>query len=72
MRAAYSVIRESITDSDGNTVECYVIAVSERAGTSVLHSICRDFDKISRFVDDINRLDLSPIHLIDVIEDRFY
>lgn len=72
MRAAYSVIRESITDSDGNTVECYGIAVSERAGTSVLHSICRDFDKISRFVDDINRLDLSPIHLIDVIEDRFY
>ena len=57
-RTSYGIVALSDPDKDGNAT----IVAS-------VHDITSDKDAIVALVDDCNRLELSTIHLLDIVED---
>ena len=57
-RTSYGIVALSDPDKDGNAT----IVAS-------VHDITSDKDAIAALIDDCNRLELSTIHLLDVVED---
>ena len=54
-----------LTEQKKNDISVYGI----KYGNLQIDDISADKDKIEKFVDDINKYQLSPIHLGDVVED---
>lgn len=54
-----------LTEQKKNDISVYGI----KYGNLQIDDISADKDKVEKFVDDINKYQLSPIHLGDVVED---
>ena len=54
-----------ITEQKKNDISVYGI----KYGNLQIDDISADKDKVEKFVDDINKYQLSPIHLGDVVDD---
>ena len=63
---AYRVVASSIVDEKGVKHRVYGIEVVE---VTKHLNIFTDFNEAQRFVDMCNRLELSPVHVKDVIDD---
>lgn len=60
----YSIISEQL-QQDGFPYTSYGISSSD--GT-IIHDITTEGIRLARFVSKLNRLDLSPVHLADAVE----
>lgn len=54
-----------LTEQKTNDISVYGI----KYGNLQIDDISADKDKVEKFVDDINKYQLSPIHLGDVVDD---
>lgn len=54
-----------LTEKKKNDISVYGV----KYGDLQIDDISADKDKVEKFVDDINKHQLSPIHLGDVVED---
>ena len=54
-----------LTEQKKNDISVYGI----KYGNLQIDDISADKDKVEKFVDDINKYQLSPIHLGDVVND---
>lgn len=54
-----------LTEQKKNDLSVYGI----KYGNLQIDDISADKDKVEKFVDDINKYQLSPIHLGDVVDD---
>lgn len=54
-----------LTEQKKNDISVYGI----KYGNLQIDDISTDKDKVEKFIDDINKYQLSPIHLCDVVED---
>ena len=54
-----------LTEQKKNDISVYGI----KYGNLQIDDISADKDKVEKFVDDINKYQLSPIHLGDVVDD---
>lgn len=54
-----------LTEQKKNDISVYGV----KYGDLQIDDISADKDRVKKFVDDINKYQLSPIHLGDVIED---
>ena len=54
-----------LTEQKKNDISVYGV----KYGNLQINDISADKDKVEKFVDNINKYQLSPIHLGDVIED---
>ena len=54
-----------LTEQKKNDISVYGV----KYGDLQIDDISADKDKVEKFVDDINKYQLSPIHLCDVVED---
>ena len=54
-----------LTEQKKNDISVYGV----KYGDLQIDDISADKDKVEKFVDEINKYQLSPIHLGDVIED---
>ena len=54
-----------LTEQKKNDISVYGV----KYGDLQIDDISADKDKVEKFVDDINKYQLSPIHLGDVVDD---
>ena len=54
-----------LTEQKKNDISVYGV----KYGDLQIDDISADKDKVEKFIDDINKYQLSPIHLCDVVED---
>lgn len=54
-----------LTEQKKNDISVYGV----KYGNLQINDISADKDKVEKFVDDINKYQLSPIHLGDVVDD---
>ncbi len=54
-----------LTEQKKNDISVYGV----KYGDLQVNDISADKDKVEKFVDDINKYQLSPIHLGDVVDD---
>lgn len=54
-----------LTEQKKNDISVYGV----KYGNSQIDDISADKDRVKKFVDDINKYQLSPIHLGDVVDD---
>ena len=54
-----------LTEQKKNDISVYGV----KYGNLQINDISADKDKVEKFVDDINKYQLSPIHLGDVVSD---
>ena len=64
--AVYRVTESSLVDEEGVLHRVYGIEVIQR---STIPDIFTDYIEAQKFVDLCNRLEVSPIHIRDVIDD---
>lgn len=75
--ATYGVIEEKYTVGNHSRISYGIAAYAdiEHNGTAIVvasvNDITSDRERITQLVDDCNRLNLSLIHLNDVVEDFF-
>lgn len=60
----YSIISEQLQQ---NGIPYTAYGISSSDGT-VIHDITTEGIRLARFVNKLNRLDLSPVHLMDAVE----
>lgn len=61
----WQIITEQCTNEDGVSYTAYGIRCDER----IVHDLTSLRDEAERFLALINDLDVSPLHIADVIED---
>ena len=62
----YRVIESSVIDEEGTAHRVYGVEVIER--TKIL-DVFTNYEEAQQFIDLCNQLELSPIHIRDVIDD---
>ena len=75
IKVTYAICEEKYVLGNESRISYGIVAYSnaDQDGTATIvasvHDITSDKDAIAALVDDCNRLELSTIHLLDVVED---
>ena len=75
MKVTYAITEEKYTLGEESRISYGIAAYSspEHCGTATIvasvHDITSDKERLSRLVDDCNQLELSTLHLHDIVED---
>ena len=74
-KVTYAIVEERYSFGNTSRTSYGIVALSDpdKDGSATIvasvHDITSDKDAIVALVDDCNRLELSTIHLLDVVED---
>ena len=72
MRQNYCSVQESIVTIEGRAMQTYGITVTGPEGCTTVADISPDAAEVAALCARLNRADVSPRHLADVVQDYLH
>lgn len=71
MEYTYKLKTDTISDDEGNSVEVYGIVCSDSSSNLIkaVSNVFTNKEEAEQFISLCNKLELSPVHLQDVIDE---